>query len=155
MAKFLKYLLLLAVLVSCKKYPENNLWLKNPTNVLARGIYQPWILDFYSVDGIDSTQSNFLKAYREEGVSIYIEKGKPNLNWYRIADFSNSAWEFVNHKKTIRFKSSEMIYNSGSYSNQRNIFMQRDLVWEIQKLNKKEFFIKASYNSREYEIHFK
>ena len=64
---------------TCKKYPKNNLWLTNPTKVIARGgVKTPqgtnsWKLDYYSVGGIDLTDNSYLDVYKEVGVVMFID----------------------------------------------------------------------------------
>ena len=170
MLKSIKYFLLLVIVLfftTCKKYPENNLWFKNPAKIIARGGLNtwkgenPWKLDFYSVDGIDSTNSSFLNIYKEEGVVIFID-GNVRKGTYKFqcSDVLYGFWDCDSPKKVMHFNfgvnnfKSNSLVNANS-QNQRNIFMYSHLPSKILKLTKEQFWIQLEFNSISYEIHFK
>ncbi len=150
----------LFLFTTCKKYPENNLWFKNPAKVLARGEGHPWILDYYSVNDLDSTASDFLKVYKEQGIVMIIKPGKSGDYIYNSFDVLHGYWELANKKKNIDFRFTMYSFFSNSpsnsnYLNQRNIFLESAFEWKINKLTKAQFWISTNYNSIKYEIHFK
>lgn len=161
MFKVLKYsfvfLIALLFFTGCKKYPKNTLLFRNPLKVVARGENNPWILEYYAVNNIDSTASNFLSAYKEKGLIILTDEGHEKYNCLEILV---GSWEFFDKKKEISFKFSSASFLGFSpsypvYSNQRNIFLESGLRWKIDKLTKKEFWIISELNNTKYEMHFK
>lgn len=113
------------IFTTCKKYPKNTLILKRPIKVVAGGGNNPWVLEYYSVNDIDSSNSDFLIAYKEKGLVISSEDGHEK---YSCIDILSGFWEFFDKKKIIAFKFAD--FNSLTYSpsnptyvNQRNIFL--------------------------------
>ena len=162
-------LLLFAVLffTTCKKYPKNYLWFKDPKNTLAvRYENNPWKLVYYSVNDIDSTNADFLKVWREQGFfSINSKADEINFKCY---DIYKGFWILGNKNKNIVFagpypngtSNDNNSESNPNYVNQRYIFFKfghrYDCVdWKIDKLCKDEFRIITEYNGIKYEIHFK
>ncbi|MGZ3883634.1 MAG: hypothetical protein ACXVP0_02515 [Bacteroidia bacterium] len=157
------------VFSTCKKYPDNLLLFRTPGGVLARGDVKengqgsegnPWILDKYIVNDVDSTGADMVKVYREEGINMYIQRGSPDNYYYDCFDITFGVWEFYSHKKVVVFKFTDFGYKpnsvlNGAYSAQRNIFMESGLPWTILWLDKKHFWITAHHNGSKYEMHFK
>lgn len=142
---------------SCKKYPENNLWLKNPNKVLERGASIPWLLEYYSVNDIDSTNNSFLSVFKELGVVV----GDKNSSYGFYCDgIIQGGYSLKDRKKSIQFFYGDFNFHTNSianpnYQNQRNIFLDDELHWEINKLTKQQFWIIGTFNNVKYEIHFK
>src|SRR5574343_510871 len=153
-------LLLFAVLffTTCKKYPKNYLWFKDPKNILdSRDEYNPWKLVYYSVNDVDSTNADFLKVWREQGFfSIYSKSDEIKFKCY---DMITGFWELNYNNKEINFRygtHNDTNSNSNpSYTNQRNIFLESNLSWKIDKLCPGDFRIIKEYKGLKYEIHFK
>lgn len=154
---------------TCKKYPKNYLWFKAPAVVIAKN-GEPWRLVYYAVNDIDSTNADFLKVWREQGlVTPALSKDyNKTVQKYECYDVFKGFWSLNNKKKEIRFGGAEPSgnFNSGTsalnlnYNKQRYIFMKfgktEDVVaWKIDKLTPKEFRIIAEFNNVKYEIHFK
>lgn len=146
---------------SCKKYPKNTLILKSPKVVLARTLENKWRLVYYSVNEIDSTNSSFLAAWRELGLTIDSNVKKGNEFRYECGNILVGYLHFSQHKKEIIFTwgisdyTSTGIYPSPTYPNQRNIFLEKGLNWKILMLTKNEFQINTEFQGNKYEIHFK
>lgn len=145
------------IFTTCKKYPENNLVFKRPIKVLERWAIKPWILEYYLVNDIDSTNADFLKVFKEQGVVIGEKTYAAKLYTEGIIQ---GGYEFKSKKKAIQFFYSQDNFHSNSttnsnYINQRNIFLDDELHWQIETLCKDQFWIIASFNNSKYEIHFK
>lgn len=142
---------------SCKKYPENNLWFNHPGVILGSRDYdRPWLLEYYSVNNIDSTNQDFLKAYKEMG--LYMLAGNKKSIEYKCPEIIGGFIRFHDHKeKYIEFRHASWNYNPNGhgYSSQRNIFLNPNIVWKIQKINKSAFWVIGEFNNLKYEIHFK
>ena len=157
--RFIFFLSAVIILFSCKKYPENNLWFKNPVKVIARDYQSPWILEYYSVNDIDSTNSTFLLAYKEEG--LYVLKGSNSSNGFKCPGvFDGGSFRYSDRKRYVNFQFSLDAFHSNStinssHTSQRNIFLAPGFNWKIEKLCKAQFWISTTYNNIKYEIHFK
>ena len=130
-------------LTTCKKYPENNLWFRTPTNA----IMQLWKLDQFVVDGVDSTNFDDVRMYREEGITFRDES-------YHFKEQYEGIWKFADKKKkSVMFEE----HFSGlpiSYPAQKNIF--RDIqTWTIEKLTDKQFWVSVTNGGIKYQIRFK
>ena len=154
-------LLLFAVLcfTGCKKYPKNVLWWKKPVGVLGRGLDNPWKLVYYSVNDVDSTNADFLKVWRMEGIVFDPENWDNSTHPYKCYDLYEGFWELNYNKKRINFLYGYYNYTNSnsnpSYTNQRNIFLESNLSWKIDKLCPGDFRIIKEYKGLKYEIHFK
>jgi hypothetical protein len=157
---------LLCLFSKCKKYPENILLLKNPKKVIAkagtvhnseRPTGPSWILTNYIINGVDSTNSDFFKVYREEGIKIYLDKtDKEESQWCSCIDIMQTAWSFFDKKKVVMFAGKVSTNSSNpNYLNQRNVFVEPGLRWTIKKLDKNNLWLTADNNGNAYEIRFK
>lgn len=153
-------LILLAAILftTCKKYPKNNLWFKSPKNTLAkRDESSPWKLTYYSVNNVDSTNAEFLKIWREKG--FYCINSKSDVIEFWCLDIIRGFWQLSSNKKVINFMYGNHNYinspSNSNYINQRNIFLESNLEWRLDKLCPDEFRIINEYKGRKYEIHFK
>ena len=127
--------------VACKKYPENNLWFKNPEKIK---IFDYSKIKSYRVNGIDSLQA--MNAYVDQ--SILNQKSQMHY-WFRVEDgvfmkdlqnyvFGQSLafasnifdFEFTKDKKKIKvdFKPSP-VFN-------KNLFISPSVEWTIVRLSK-------------------
>ena len=171
MLKAAKYFSILFVIffffTTCKKYPKNNLWMSNPTKVIARGGIKTtqgknsWLLDFYSVNGVDLTDQSYLDVYKEIGVTMYID-GNTRTGVYKFncSDVMYGGWDIEPPKKVMHFNFGENNFKANSiitpkYKNQFNIFITTHAHSRILKLTTEEFWIELEYNSQKYEMHFK
>ena len=143
---------MILLFTTCKKYPENNLWFKNQSNVLARGEEKPWLLDYYAVNDIDSTHAQFLEVWKKDGVAIGRLDSKDG---FKCLDILVGGWSLFNKKHVVVFGYSNANFQTNSsvnpnYSNQRNIFIQSGLRFTIRKLTKTQFWITAEHNNLNY-----
>lgn len=154
----LLFLLIVLFFTTCKKYPENTLWLKTPESVLGRNYTKPWILNYYSSDDNDSTFISGISVYKEIG--IYVFSGNKNYNSFLCPGILEGSIQFFSKKKNVVFRFSPSEFHSNStygpvYLNQKNIFLDPNLVWKIEKLCETEFWVSCTFNNIKYELHFK
>lgn len=155
--KIILYILFFFSIFSCKKYPENNLWLKKPEKVFKGGY-----LTSFKVNGVDSFPM---------WDAIYINAPDNNGNGYKydlrtayfgydFKDRGTSIWtevgegtlEFINKKKdiTINFTMDEVL---GLAKPTYSIFSTKLSTWKILKLTKNGTLkIQRDYNNKRYEI---
>lgn len=152
-------LLLFAVLcfISCKKYPENTLWFKNPEKVISRGAWNPWVLEYYAINEVDSTFADYLDSYKDFGVVI----GDKSVGFsFYCKDIIKGGFWLHHKKKFISFGYAQENFKNNStlfpnYVNQKNIFLNSGQDWKILKLCSTQLWITTEYNGIKYEIHFK
>ena len=170
MLKATKYFsVLLAALfffTTCKKYPKNNLWMRNPIKVIARGGIKTtqgknaWKLVFYSVNGVDLTDQSYLDVYKEVGVVMYIDDDVRNGTYiFKCSDVMFGGWDIESSKKVIHFNFAETNFKANSiitpkYKNQINIFIASHAHTKILKLTTEEFWIELNNNGNKHEMHF-
>lgn len=138
---------------ACKKYPENNLWLKKPEKAFYGGK-----ITSYTANGIDlmpyykTLYSTF--PYNNYGQSIdnvfhvfYV--WNPSNNDF-VSDIGIGSLKFSKTKKEVEINFKPV--NSGN--NTENIFLN-NLSWKIIKLTKSgQLKIQADYNFKKYELQF-
>lgn len=170
MLKTAKYFsILLAALLfftTCKKYPKNNLWMRNPTKIIARGGIKTtqgtntWRLVCYIVNGVDLTDQSYLDVYKEVGVLMYIDGNVRDGTYkFKCSDVMFGGWDIESPKKVMHFNFAETNFKANSvitprYKNQINIFMATHAHTKILKLTTDEFWIELNYNTNKYEMHF-
>jgi hypothetical protein len=159
-------ILITAILfTTCKKYPENNLWFKNPYSISVISGY----ITQYNVNGIDSLSLlNSYYATYTAGISPpYQPYTNPNKNiatelfksilTKNIGDINSNCgtgtylWDRKKKKINIFFKADNPIYYK------KNIFINNEKIdWDIIYLDKnsKKSKIKTTYNGNTYEITF-
>lgn len=149
---------------TCKKYPKNLLLLKRPAVVVERSKNNPWILEKYIVNDIDSTGLDFLQAYKKDG--LIVERYQHQL----FEEAVNSSHSFTTNTligyvffgakaKVMHFNFNDDNFfeygNNHAYNTlQRNIFIKSGLNWKIDKLDKNNLWIITTYNNVKYELHF-
>ena len=136
---------------TCKKYPENNLWFKNPNKVIRND----WFMEKYTINGIDSTSNDNVRRYKEKSLTFYVSD-----NTQRIASHEQfeGYWELSKNKKYIEilFYQYTPYLSIYQFPNQKNIFLvEEKMDWRIDKLCKNQFWISSTFNNIKYEIRFK
>jgi len=152
--------LLFLLFTTCKKYPENNLWLKNPAKVIDG----TWQLEVFEMNGNDSLNQN-VDLISGNGVKFHLNSKKNKRGPISIPNQEISfggAWALVDKEEKIRIY---FVSNYGTYTdslacvcyNFNNIFAdyRQYIDWKINKLSKQQFWIETNYNNMKYEIHFK
>lgn len=135
-------LLLVLLISSCKKYPENNLWFKAPKNAMLG----KWKLELIKVNGIDSTSYEDLKMYVEEGIELLDEDIK-------FKEQYEGGWKLDQKKKHVTINSTS--YDQGKlFVPQKNLFRDNQ-TWKIEKLSKGAFWLSVNNGGSAYEIRFK
>jgi hypothetical protein len=149
-------LVLIAIIFGCKKYPENNLWFKNPEKLMP---FFDTHLTKYQVNDIDSldllnkyfgNRQGILKdirlaefkTVRNNSYNDYLILFKPSLS-------IPFTYEFTSKKKKIRFN-----INADTSIFKKNIFMSNNIEWSILRLARKgSFKIETRLsNGNHYEI---
>ena len=158
--------ILITCFTTCKKYPDNILWFKNPENLAPFNGY----IKAYLVNGIDSTES--LKNYL--GSKFYVA-AQYGATYDRIAVTESDAKNANRHQPYLKYyaystsqaefsykylsKKKQLIINNNIRDTslyKKNLFIEDGLTWDIIQLsrkNKKDFKIKTTHNNNTYEIH--
>ena len=150
------------IFTTCKKYPENTLWFKNPTKIHSLQGY----ITKYTVNGIDSLHlmdsyfgnysgsPNLIKDLSKAEFRITSGNYDKKLPEYNIVfpPFANLAELYVsfkNHKKYVSIKT-----RIDTSILKRSLFM--DVDWKIIRLAKSgPFKIETTLNNgNKYEIQF-
>lgn len=125
---------------TCKKYPENTLWFKDPVKLINNS----WVLEKFTVNGFDSTGFDDLKMYREKSFTFEEDD-------VIFSEQYQGAWKLVNKKKYLEvglYRSGNQIY----YNPQKNIF-RGYLKWKIEKLCNDKLWLSVISNDIKYEVH--
>jgi hypothetical protein len=155
---YLIAVIIVTLFSTCKKYPENALWFKNPEKLYP---FQGYITK-YEVDGIDSL--DLLSKYY--GNAYGLDKNFRNAKFATTENFkviycrvvhgnsglsSRIDYEFIKKKKYLHISLST--YDTTIYK--KNIFISSEVEWQIVRLAKSGAFkLKTKYNGKNYEIQF-
>ncbi len=157
-------LLFLAFCNGCKKYPENNLWFKNPEKL---DFFYGQITN-YKVNEIDSlallnayynpTNTEITNGDIRKGVIINSDDHQMRQIFFKDSPSGYGlfglSYSFDKKKKNLKIKCDLSSYNSKTFF-QKNIFIGDDVIWKVVKLPKKrgEFKIETTLaNGNKYEI---
>lgn len=130
------------VLISCKKYPENNLWFKAPNDA----IIAHWNLEQFTVNGVDSTNYDDMKMYNEKGIDFQEED-------MIFTEVYEGDWKLGKKKKEITMNA----FTNGpaiAYVPQKNLFRDNQ-TWKIEKLTKSAFWLSVTNGGSNYFVKFK
>lgn len=148
---------------SCKKYPENRLWFRNPTkmpvingNIIGYRVNLidslPYLNAYYKPYTIDSMPprppyTNQDKNIYDEIFRSYLELGHGDIS--SNLGSGSYAWDDKKKHITIFFTPDNLYFK-------KNIFIAREEIeWEVLYLDKKgKSKIKTVYNGLVYEITF-
>lgn len=141
LASFL-FAIVFAFFSSCKKYPENTLWIKSPQSAII-GL---WTLEQLTVNGVDSTNYEDVEMYTNLGI-IFLDE---DLNFNEQYE---GGWKFGKKKKDITINAKP---NSPAlvFAAQKNLFRDGQ-TWKIEKLTKDQFWLSVTNGSSNYFIKFK
>ncbi len=154
---YVLFILLILLFSTCKKYPENALWFKNPEKLYP---FQGYITK-YEVDGIDSLDL-LNKFYGNSiGLNKKLREAKflTTVNFKKIdcrvvhgnGNSSSVGYEFIKKKKYLHIS----LYASDTSVYRKNIFINFDVEWQIIRLAKSgSFKLKTKHNGKNYEIQF-
>ena len=151
-----RLVILIAIMcfISCKKYPENTLWLKNPEKNFKGGKFTS-----FKVNGVDSmpmweriynTPPNYNGlnfSYNPRNIEFAYDKKEDMFSSY----VGNGSLKFISKKKKV----SIFFYMSPALGTNPicNIFYTKDSEWDILKLDKKGTLkIQRTFNNKTYEI---
>ena len=161
----LAVIIIISLLTTCKKYPENTLWFKTPTSAIeSGGVY----LKGFTIDGVDSLPM-FNAIFNNPPYggfpppSIGEFRDITKLTWYfdhRESEMEiNTNWgqgefHFFNHKKEL-YIFFLMYDDINGLPVNYNFFYTRESNWKILKLTKQgELKIQRTYNNKVYEMEF-
>lgn len=145
---FFLLLFLASVLTTCKKYPEGpafSLWSK------TWRLEGSWDVEAFLIDGMDSTSQLTCTKY-----GIYNQEGNRNVRSSGCIGSSNtdSDWHFENHRNNLLI-SVDFLNSSAKTPFPKTKPLSSYISWEIQRLTRKELWLKKNYNNKEYYIKFK
>lgn len=161
-------LFFIACFTTCKKYPENSLWFKNP----KRLAFMEGHLTHYIVNGFDSISyldnyfypdifnNPYTHAFSDLEVHSYNgSKGHFEVSFDSPADYA-SVSNVIQSIKYSYDKGGKHIQLSGTNSilqtYKKNIFISDDIKWTILYLSKKDSKRKMMclHNGIQYELQF-
>lgn len=166
--RYISLFVMVVLFTTCKKYPENKLWFKNPYKIAVINGY----MTEYKVNGIDSLDllNSYYKPIVPNGIYPYNKTTRDiKQEHFQACCAKNGYWQvtsdlylFDNHleyemqkdKKTIRIAGSvDTLY----YTKQLFIDTKGVMDWQIQYLDKKGRMskFKTIYKGNTYEITFK
>ena len=155
--KKLKQITLLFIVIafitssSCKKYPDGPLL---SLHSKEHRIVGTWIVDYYSINGYDST--SYLQSQLYYGKYIFYSKksSTPNLFLFESNIYCTSGhWKFTNNKKDLSIDQT----NGCSPLPQFNTtpYTASEVNWEIRRLTDADLWLKTNYNGKEYFMKLK
>ncbi len=142
-----------SLFLSCKKYPENKLWFKNPTTTFKGGK-----ITSYTINGNDR-MAYFRNLYRsfpfnqyghsiDDVFDIPFEYNPGNEDF--DLEYGGGILRFSETKREVEITFEPINFEYGA----ENIFVDR-LSWKVLKLTKDGIMkIQAKYNFKTYEIQF-
>lgn len=152
----LYFCVILLLFNSCKKYPENSLWFKNPEKLHPFNGY----ITKYNVNSVDSLDllNNFFnnkvgleKDIKKSQFHSYSEKGRLYTDFIYPNGFQSIpiSYSFSNKKK---YMFVQMMNDTTIFK--KNLFINESLEWEIIRLARKgSFKLKTTLaNGNSYEI---
>jgi hypothetical protein len=161
--------LIILLFSTCKKYPESNLWFKNPeridfisghmTHYIVNGIDSIDFLDNYFYD--DKYNKPYVHKFSEINIaSFLIDKGSFQVTFFDPEDYvtnnsnviSGIPYSYKEKGKKIKISNTNRILETYK----KNIFISDDILWEIVYLKKNDNKrkMKGIYNGNTYEIQF-
>ena len=142
--------------VSCKKYPENDLWFKNPKKTFKGGR-----LTDFTVNGFDSMPMwERIYATSPEYNGLYspfdartIEFSYSKEGNILSSNIGEGTLKFINNDKDVSISFAMIV--AGTSEAKYNLFYTKKSEWRILKLYKGGMMrIQRIYNNKTYEIQF-
>lgn len=161
---FVLGIVFLAFFTTCKKYPENDLWFKNPKRIaIINGyIYEYKVNYIDSLNGLNAFYKPVIPSWpypynkidRDIRKEHFIACCRDNNHWDITCDlFERVDYSISQDKKRINIGA---MVDTNYYK--KNIFVSKfgDIDWDIIYLNKdgKKSKIRTTYNGNMYEITF-
>lgn len=145
----------LVTISSCKKYPEGPLI---SLHSKEKRIVGTWVVDYYSINGYDST--SYLQAQPYYGkYYIYSEIHGDTYVFSLVTDNGTTCgttghWRFANKKKDLNIQQSIGGCTSLPQFN-TTPYIASDVTWEIRRLTNADLWLKTTYNGKEYLMKLK
>jgi hypothetical protein len=157
---------ILSLFTTCKKYPENTVWFKNPTDIpviqghitayVVNGIDSLDLLNLYYAPVIPNAVYPYGNPVRDVKTEKFTITGHAG-NYYSVSSDlfdGNLSYTWSSDKKSINIGGTALPY----YYNKQIFIKNRsgEVVWQIVYLDKngKKSKIKTTYNDVVYEITF-
>lgn len=151
--------IIIVSLSTCKKYPENDLWLICPESAIKSGY-----ITAFTEDGVDIIPrwNTFLSNPPYGGFPAPTPTYNISTFFWRVHEdkkgfdsgFGTGSFHFFDNKKYIYIFFSmyeDINFQPATY----NIFYERESNWKVLKLTKNGIFrIQRTYNNKIYEIQF-
>lgn len=150
---------------SCKKYPENTLWFKNPEKL---NFVQGYITK-YTVNGIDSlgllnAYFNYYNLSQPNWPQIKTDIRNTKITAYSDDAYSETEWDlgrsgvmYTSEAYTSKKKKIKIFFYNDTLFYKKNIFINKQIEWDIiylsNKNNKRKMKTTLS-NGNTYEIQF-
>jgi len=142
---------------ACKKYPDGPLLsFETKMNRIAGIETKQWNVDYYSINGYDSTA--YLQAQPYYGQYSFYSKKSKNPNGFFFSsnnstDAASGDWKFVNNKEDLNIL---LTFHSPSFLQfNTNPYIGRDVTWKIRRLTDSDLWLKTTYNGKEYFMKLK
>lgn len=144
-----------ASLITCKKYPEDNLWFKNPEKLTP---FQGYLTKYTvnSIDSLDLLNNYFGHAFglprniRTSQFLTSVEKKQIDCVLNYSGGLENGMdYEFINKKKYLK-----IFFYPDTTLFKKNIFIDKEVEWKIIRLARNgPFKIETTLNNgNKYEI---
>jgi|GEM_PF-1227265 len=155
---------ILSLFTTCKKYPENTLWFKNPSDLPVMKGH----ITSYLVNGIDSLDllNLYYAPFQPNGGYPY-NKTNRDVKSEQFTPFSKDGYWIVssdlfdpNSVFTLKWENGKKTVTLGGLFRQnyylKDLFPWRagEIEWEVVYLSTKKSKIKKTYNGNVYEITF-
>lgn len=142
--------------ISCKKYPENDLWFKNPEKTFKGGK-----LTDFTVNGVDSMpmwERIYTTPPEYNGLYSPFDTRTIEFSYSRegnglSSNIGEGTLQFINNDKDVSIFFSMIA--AGTSDPKYNLFYTKKSEWRILKLYKGGMMrIQRIYNDKTYEIQF-
>jgi len=143
---------------ACKKYPDGPLLsFETKMNRIAGIETKQWNVDYYSINGYDSTA--YLQAQPYYGQYSFYSKKSKYPNTFGCLSNNNiycthGGWEFNNSKNDMHILQNYICSIPISQFN-TNPYIASDVTWEIRRLTDSDLWLKTTYNGKEYFMKLK
>lgn len=157
---------IISLFTTCKKYPENTVWFKNPNDIavinghitayVVNGIDSLDLLNLYYAPILPNAANPFSKTVRDVKTEQFSARSQGSGYFDVSCDLfdGNLGFRWSSDKKSINIGGSPLPY----YYNKQIFISNRsgEVVWQIIYLDKsgKKSKIKTTYNGNTYEITF-
>lgn len=145
---------------SCKKYPDGPLIsLHSKEHRIAGNENKTWVVDYYSINGYDST--SYIQSRPYYGKYWFYSKvhGETNHSFGLVTDNgitcgTDGHWKLTNNKKNLNIQQSIGGCISLPQFN-TTPYIASDVTWEIRRLTEDDLWLKTTFSGKEYFMKLK